>query len=122
MILLDTSTWIDYFRGKIPGERVESLLLNKQIVAHPWVTLELLLGHLSFKQKQVLTDLSLLKQLTEYPLGDVLPFIEKENLKGKGIGLVDVQLLYTCLVENCQLWTQDKKLKKLAQYYDVSFS
>lgn len=121
MILLDTSLWIGYFIGKIPEGRVESLLLDKQIMGHPWVTAELLLGHLSFKQKRVLTDLSLLQQVSEYPLEDILPFIEKENLRGKGIGLVDVQLLYGCLVENVLLWTQDKKLKKLAQSYDIAF-
>jgi hypothetical protein len=84
--------------------------------------LELHLGHLSFKQKQILTDLSLLHQLSEYPLDDILSFIEKENLKGKGIGLVDAQLLYACLIENTLLWTKDKKLKKLAHYYGISFS
>ncbi len=48
MILVDTSVWVDHLSA---GNAVlESLLERGSVLAHPWVTGELALGHLSHRK------------------------------------------------------------------------
>jgi hypothetical protein len=47
---------------------------------------------------------------------EVLGFIERHKLHGKGIGYVDVHLLASvALTEGAKLWTRDKRLRAAAQ-------
>ncbi|MFZ2658035.1 MAG: hypothetical protein WAX69_24095 [Victivallales bacterium] len=41
-------------------------------------------------------------------------FIETHNIPGRGIGLIDVHLLASCLFKDTSLWSLDKKLKETA--------
>ena len=45
---------------------------------------------------------------------EVLFFIERHRLHGKGLGLIDVHLLAACSLDGSFLWTRDKRLKKAA--------
>ena len=44
MILVDTAVWVDHFRDDDP--LLAGLLERGEVLAHPWVTGELALGHL----------------------------------------------------------------------------
>jgi predicted nucleic acid-binding protein len=46
---------------------------------------------------------------------EVLQFIERHTLHGKGIGYVDVHLLASvALTEGTRLWTRDQRLRRVA--------
>jgi hypothetical protein len=47
-------------------------------------------------------------------VGELLYFIERNTLMGKGIGFVDVHLLASAQLAEATLWTSDKKLKSAA--------
>ena len=53
---------------------------------------------------------------------DVLFFIEKNALMGKGVGLIDVHLLAAAKLANTPLWTNDKNLATLAEKFSLAYS
>lgn len=113
MILVDTSVWVDHLRA---GERALVRLLDHGLVlAHPWVTGELALGHLSQRQDLLglLTGLPSAEIATD---AEVLALIAAEQLYGLGIGYVDAQLLSaTRLTADARLWTADQRLAAVAR-------
>lgn len=113
MILVDTSVWVDHLRAGEPA--LVHLLNHGLVLAHPWVTGELALGHLSQRQDilGLLTNLPSAEIATD---AEVLGLIEAEQLYGLGIGYVDAQLLAaTRLTADARLWTADKRLAVVAR-------
>lgn len=120
MILIDSSVWIDHFRS---GEPILVEILNTgQALAHPFVVGELACGHLN-NRKEIL---SLLQDLPASPVAtndEVLLFIDRHGLMGRGIGYVDAHLLAAVsLVEGGQLWTRDKRLHAVAESMNLFFN
>ena len=122
MILVDTSIWIDHLRAA--DEALISLLDESHVLAHTMVISELALGNLH-NRKEVL---GLLDRLPKAPVAtddEVLLFIERRRLMGRGIGYVDAHLLAAAaLAESGLLWTNDRRLLgvagELGLSYDVS--
>ena len=118
MILVDTSIWIDPLRAGEP--RLVELLNAGRTLAHPFVIGELACGNLKNRE----AVLSLLQNLPAVPVAtddEVLFFIEKHGLMGRGIGYVDAHLLSAVsLAGTGRLWTRDKHL--LGRYRYLSFA
>ena len=75
---------------------------------------ELACGNLQ-RRKQLLALLKDLPQCTAAQEDDVLFFIERHELMGRGIGYVDAHLLAAvALNEGTTLWTRDKRLHRVA--------
>jgi len=52
---------------------------------------------------------------------EVMTFIERHRLMGRGIGLIDVHLLAaTALTPDARLWTRDKRLRRVALEMDLA--
>ncbi|HVI07817.1 MAG TPA: type II toxin-antitoxin system VapC family toxin [Candidatus Binatia bacterium] len=112
MILADTSVWIDHLRHGDPDLR--HLLNSRQIAIHPFVIAELALGTLRDRTK-TLALLELLPQLLVAQTGEVRAMIENRRLYGLGLGLIDVHLIASALLNPpTLLWTRDKALRKIA--------
>lgn len=112
-VLADTSIWIDYFRREDP--RLTSLLDQGDIVIHPFVIGELVLGRVS-KISHMLDDLSTLPKATIASNDEVLELIVKRKLSGLGIGYIDAHLLAsTMLTIEASIWTRDKRLLAAAK-------
>jgi predicted nucleic acid-binding protein len=120
VILADTSVWVDYFRGKEIESYLSKLLSEERIVLHPWVVGELMLGFLK-NREQVLRSLDLLPKLNVYEIQDLIDFVESEKLYGLGLSLIDVQLLYASLIEDCPIWTLDRQLLMATKRYNREF-
>jgi len=111
MILVDTSVWVDHFREGVP--RLADLLMDAQVVIHPFVIGELACGNL----KNRIEILSLLQALPMVPvveLQEFLYFVDSNNLMGKGIGFVDAHLLASAKLAGVPLWPRDRRLKSVA--------
>ena len=108
MILVDTAIWIDHLRGA--ETRLASLLSDGQVLAHPMVVGELACGNLGNRDEV----LGLLRGLPQAPVAaddELLGFIERRRLMGRGLGYVDAHLLAaTALARPCLLWTSDRRL------------
>jgi predicted nucleic acid-binding protein len=118
VILVDTSVWIDHLRGGDP--QLASLLQDGDVLAHPWVTGELALGHLS-QRSEILGLLRNLPQAKAATDIEVLALIDNLQLFGLGIGYVDAHLLAaTMLTTDARLWTRDKRLGAVAAQHGLA--
>ena len=118
-MLVDTSVWIDHFRRGDPA--LKALLLRDEVECHPFVIGELACGSLR-RRSEVL---SLLQSLPQVPLGDddeVLEFVERHRLMGRGIGWVDAHLLVSASLAGALLWTRDRRLFEVARRMGLSAS
>ena len=112
MILVDTSVWVHYLRD---GDLTLTELLERGgALTHPFVIGELALGNLR-QRELVLRMLSRLPAASVATSAEVLGFIDRNALFGRGVGYVDVHLLAaTRLTAGSQLWTLDKRLNDVA--------
>ena len=111
MVLVDTSVWVNHLRkGDI---QLEELLLNGEVVCHPFVIGELACGNIK-NRYEILTLLQSLPETPTIDLSEYLYFIEQNHLSGIGIGFVDVHLLASAKLSGIPLWTNDKRLKETA--------
>jgi predicted nucleic acid-binding protein len=119
LILVDTSVWVDHLRrGDVQLAR---LLERGAVVIHPFVIGEIACGRLADRQ-------SILQLLQDLPMAavadsdEILGFIERQDLHGKGIGYVDVHLLASvALTDGTQLWTRDKRLNAAADQLGCTY-
>ena len=82
---------------------------------HPFVVGEIACGNLQ-DRSSVLELLQDLPAASVAESDEVLHFIERHALHGKGIGYVDVHLLASvALTEGATLWTRDKRLYAIAE-------
>lgn len=113
MILVDTSVWVDHLRAG--DAQLTELLERAQVVVHPFVVGEIACGSLADRQV-VLELLQDLPAASVAETNEVLGFIDRHELHGKGIGYVDVHLLASvALTGQTLLWTRDKRLLLAAQ-------
>jgi len=119
MILVDTSVWVDHLRAG--DEDLSTLLNNSQVFMHPFVLGELACGNLRNREMV----LRLLKDLPHAALAtddEVLFFIERHALMGRGIGYVDAHLLAAVMLDGAaQMWTRDKRLRAVANSLTLSY-
>jgi hypothetical protein len=119
MILVDTSVWIDHLRAG--DARLIELLKNFEVMSHPFVIGEIACGNLE-NRKEILSLLADLPQVTTATDSEVLFFIEQQQLMGQGIGYIDAHLLASVfLSRSIKLWTQDRRLKKVAKRMTLSY-
>lgn len=119
MILVDTSVWVDHLRSG--DTQLSALLESAKVIIHPFAVGEIACGSLRDRS-------SILRLLQDLPAAsvaegdEVLAFIERHVLHGKGIGYVDAHLLASvALTGGAKLWTRDKKLRMVAVALGCAF-
>ena len=119
MILVDTSVWVDHLRA---GDKALTGLLDAgMVLTHPFVIGELALGNLRQRELvlNALSDLPCARIATD---AEVLHFIDRHVLFGRGVGYVDVHLLAGVrLMAGAELWTNDKRLHGIAAQLGLAF-
>jgi predicted nucleic acid-binding protein len=119
MILVDTSVWVDHLRAGVA--ELATLLDGSQVLMHPFVLGEIACGNLRNRTEV----LALLKDLPRTALAtdeEVLFFIDRHALMGRGIGYVDVHLLAAVtLGGGTRLWTRDKRLRTVADTLALAY-
>ena len=117
MILVDTSIWISHLRE---GNRhLEELLLNAQVICHPFVIGELACCNIK-NRNEIISLLKALPMAQEVDFDEFLFFIDQNHLMGKGIGFVDIHLLASAKLTGVKLWTADKRLASAADQLKLS--
>jgi predicted nucleic acid-binding protein len=119
VILVDTSVWIDHLRSGEPA--LVTALEGGQVLMHPYVLGELACGNLK-NRREVLRLLGDLPSAPTATDPEVLDFIERRALMGRGIGYIDVHLLASTVLEGvARLWTRDRRLDEVAAELDLAF-
>jgi hypothetical protein len=116
---VDTSVWIGHWRSaNVP---LQKILEDEQVLMHPFVIGELACGNLK-NRKEIIALLHALPQARKVNDDEILFFIERHRLMGRGLGLVDAHLLATAHIEAARLWTTDKTLHTLAGELHCAFT
>jgi len=88
---------------------------------HPFVVGEIACGSLADRA----LILELLQQLPSAIVAEpdeVLGYVERHKLYGKGLGYVDIHLLASAAIEGTKLWTRDKRLRAAVQELGCAFA
>lgn len=117
MVLVDTSVWVAHFRQTVPA--LTTLLEQDSVLVHPFVVGELACGNLR-NRREVLDNLLSLTPAIRATDAEVLDLLERQTLWGIGVGWVDVHLIASALLTNCQLWTHDGRLANAADRCGVT--
>jgi len=118
-VILDTSLWIEYLKGKAPTHaKVQQLLLDDEVIGTSAVFGELLYGVRSKTEYATITQLwELLPKLDERELMINAGTLAYDNgYLQKGVGLIDSSIVSLARDNNIKVWTLDKKLKKELGY------
>jgi predicted nucleic acid-binding protein len=108
MILVDTSIWVDHFRAR--DAILSRLLARKEVIQHPFVIGEIMMGN-PRNRAGILTVMSLLPQSVVAQAHEVLGFVERNRLHGRGIGYIDAHLLASArLTRGTSVWTRDRRM------------
>lgn len=111
MVLVDTSVWIDHLRND--NDRLRKLLDAAEVLMHPFIVGELALGVLK-RREEILGLLSEMPQAPVASHAEVLRFVDRRRLMGKGIGYIDAHLLAASALAHARIWTLDLPLRRLA--------
>lgn len=118
MILVDTSVWINHLRT--PSRLLGQLLDLEQVLIHPFIVGELACGNI-VNRKEIIALLHSLPTLSKADDDEVLFFIERHKLMGRGLGLVDIHLLASATIEAAPIWTADNRLSLAARGLGMEF-
>lgn len=114
MILVDSSIWIDHLR--LADARLVQALAERRVVQHPFVTAELALGSIRDRSRLIMM-LRLLPQARVIAEDGLYDYIDRNQLYGTGIGMVDAHLLASAAADagaGVMLWTRDRRLHEQA--------
>jgi predicted nucleic acid-binding protein len=115
VILVDTSVWIDHLRK--PEVKLQELLLNDEVVTHPFVRLKLALGSIANREK-VLS--ALLLQVPVAGTGELFSLLELPKLYRRGIGVTDLHLIASALFDKTiSIWTRDRRLGEITEEFGL---
>ena len=117
MVIVDTSIWVAHFRQG--SRKLENLLMDGEVVCHPFIIGELACGNLK-NRNEIISLLQSLPMGATIEFEEILFFIERNHLMGIGIGFVDVYLLASAQLTGAALWTADKRLNAAADQLDLT--
>jgi len=118
MVLVDTSIWVAHLHKG--SRQLAKLLMDAEVMCHPFIIGELACGNLK-NRDEIIPLLQSLPMAPTIEFDELLFFIDRNDLIGKGVGFVDVHLLASAQLEGVTLWTADKKLKSSADQLELTF-
>lgn len=118
MVIVDTSIWVTHLRQG--NRQLEKLLLDAEVMCHPFIVGELACGNLK-NRTEIISLLQSLPMAPTIEFDEFLFFIDRNHLMGKGVGFVDVHLLASAQLTGMPLWTADKRLKSAADQLELTF-
>lgn len=120
MILADTSIWVAHLRHA--DAHLSALIEKGQILSHPFVVGELLLGNPA-QRARAAAQLVGLFEATVAQDDEVVHFIQRHSLWDRGVGYIDVHLLVaTALTPYARLWSHDLKLQAAAASVGLAYA
>jgi predicted nucleic acid-binding protein len=121
MVLVDTSVWIRFFADRKPyADEMARLLRLDEVAGHEFVHGELLVGDPGGGRK-LLYAYERMPFAKSVSHGDVVDFMQRRKLYGRGAGWIDIHLLASALVARMPLWTADAPLLALAQELHIAY-
>jgi len=120
-VLVDTSIWIDYFRGGDNSKDLDFLIDENLIVTNDLILAELIPYLTTKKQTKVI---KLLHEVNRVPLDihwEEIIELQVKCLKGgaNGVGIPDLIIAQNAKQNNCKVYSLDKHFRLLNQVLKV---
>lgn len=119
MVLVDTSVWVLHLREG--NAHLEELLNKGDVIGHPFIIGELACGNIR-NRAEMLSLLQALPAAVPAEHQEVMEFIERHRLMGRGLGYVDAHLIASAELTDVPIWTFDKPLDIVSAQLGRSFS
>jgi hypothetical protein len=120
-VLVDTSVWIRFLSNRAPhAAEMDALLSRDEVSGHEFVYGELLIGDKGGRRR-LLADYELMHRAPLVPHAEVVDFVRRRRLHGRGVGWIDAHLLASSLVGRLTLWTTDPRLAALAEELEIGY-
>jgi len=113
-LILDTSVWIEYFKGNDEYFEICQQLIEKgEVKTIELIFAELLQGAKNKRETDIIKSYFELITKVEVDQLCILSgeYSQKEKLVSKGIGLIDACIITATIASGSKLWTLDKKIK-----------
>ena len=121
MVLVDSSVWIEYFRGSKKADNLD-LLIDRDIIVVNDIILVELIPFLKIKKQNKLIDIlqSLRKLELKINWKEIIE-IQYRCLKNgiNGIGIPDLIIAQNVIQNNCKLYTFDHHFIVLKEVLDI---
>jgi len=120
-VLIDTSVWIDYFRGGESSDKLDLLIDENLLVTNDIILAELIPFLKVRNQAKVIT---LLQKINRLPLqidwSEIIEFQVKCLQNGaNGIGIPDLIIAQNAKANHCEMYALDKHFYLLNQVIDL---
>lgn len=118
MILVDSSVWIDFFRGGEQSNQLQLLIELDLICTNEVVLSELIPILQQRNQTELIESLSALKCLPYTIFWEGIRALQLLNLQSgiNKVGLPDLMIAQHCIDENIELWSFDKHFHLMAEH------
>lgn len=121
MIVVDTSVWIDFYKGRSPVfHQLKSYLEKGEIIAVEPVFGELMQGAKNKREKNIISNYWI--HLPKFSMDGM--FFKAGEVSGKnkwldkGVGLIDSSIVIYARERGCKIWSFDKKLLSVLHYQE----
>ena len=120
-VLVDTSIWVDYFRGGNSSPDLDALINGNLIVTNDIILAELVPY---LKVKKQITVVKLLQEISRVPMQinwDELIEFQVKCLKAgeNGVGIPDLIIAQNAKSNNCKIYSLDKHFRLLNRVIKV---
>jgi predicted nucleic acid-binding protein len=121
VVLVDTSIWIDYFRGGNSSSDLDALIDENLVVSNDIILAELVPY---LKVKKQITVIKLLQEISRLPMQvnwEELIEYQVRCLKAgaNGVGIPDLIIAQNARTNNCKVYSLDKHFRLLSQVVKV---
>jgi predicted nucleic acid-binding protein len=121
VVLVDTSIWIDYFRGGNSSSDLDALIDENLVVTNDIILAELV-PYLKVKKQR--TVITLLQEISRVPMQvnwEELIDYQVRCLKAgaNGVGIPDLMIAQNARTNNCKVYSLDKHFRLLSQVVKV---
>jgi len=120
LVLVDTNVWIRFFRNEVGRHPLSNLIEEKRVATHSSVIGELCVGNLPARGTMI-EYLCSLPRGQEIDFQEALGFIEDKQLFGLGLQWDDLLIFGSALLQKTPLWTEDRRLLKIAQECGIAW-
>jgi len=125
VIAVDTSVWVDFFRGRQPlGDRVSELLDRDQVALPVPVRVEILSGARRAERPRLARLLSALPLLlpTDATWRQIETWVTTGAAAGHRFGVADLLIAAIAAENDCAVWSEDADFARLARLGLISLS
>jgi predicted nucleic acid-binding protein len=120
-ILIDSSAWIEYFRGNKENLFITELIKNNSICTNDMILTELLPSVIQKKEKKLV---ALMNSIIKYAIEIIwneLQYLQLMNLQhgNNNVPVTDLIIVQNCLQNDLSIVARDKHFKLMSEYIPI---